>query len=247
MPRRPRIVFPGIAYHITQRGNDRQPVFLSPGDYRFYLDLLARHSARSGLHVLGYCLMPNHVHLVAVPERLDSLARALGHAHSEYALAHNRAYGHSGHLWQNRFFACPMDELHLMSALRYADLNPVRAGLARQPWDWPWSSARAHAAEGVRDPSLDPHWAEYCGRWDRAEWREILCAATEDGAAAAIRTATSTGAPLGSPEFLKRLESSAGKRLKILSPGRPRRNAKGNAHSGRPGESGTLAALAKAS
>jgi len=136
MPRRPRAVFPGVAHHITQRGNNRQPVFFSDDDRRFYLDLLSHHSTRSGVRVIGYCLMTNHVHLVAVPEREDSFARALRHAHSEYALARNRADGRSGHLWQNRFFSCPLDSSHLMAALRYTDLNPVRAALCLQAWDW---------------------------------------------------------------------------------------------------------------
>jgi putative transposase len=65
MPRRPRVVFPGVAHHITQRGNDRQPVFFSAADRRFYLDLLTRHATRFGTRILGYCLMTNHVHLVA--------------------------------------------------------------------------------------------------------------------------------------------------------------------------------------
>lgn len=225
MPRRPRTVFPGVAHHITQRGNDRQPVFYSTGDHRFYLELLARHCARSGARILGYCLMPNHIHLVAVPEREDSLARALRHAHSEYALAHNRAYGHTGHLWQNRFFSCPMDGSHLMRALRYIDLNPVRAGLASRPWDWPWSSARAHGSDGCCDPVLDLRWAEYCGGWDCGEWREILLAGAGDGELAAIREATRTGQPLGSQDFLRRLEGLAGKRLKVLAQGRPRGKA----------------------
>ena len=136
MPRRPRAVFPGVAHHITQRGNNRQPVFFSDDDRRFYLDLLSHHATRSGVRVIGYCLMTNHVHLVAVPEREDSFARALRHAHSEYALARNRADGRSGHLWQNRFFSCPLDSSHLMAALRYTDFNPVRAALCLQAWDW---------------------------------------------------------------------------------------------------------------
>ena len=107
MPRRPRVVFPGVAHHITQRGNDRQTVFFSSDDRRFYLDLLTRHAARSGTRILGYCLMTNHVNLVAVPERENSLAHALRHAHSEYALAHNRAGGHSGHLLAEPFLFLP--------------------------------------------------------------------------------------------------------------------------------------------
>ena len=89
-----------------------------------------------------------------------------------------------------------------MSALRYTDLNPVRAGLAQLPWDWPWSSARVHAIEDARDPVLDPDWAEYCGQWDYHDWRETL-AGGPDGETEAVRQATRTGEPLGSREFVQ--------------------------------------------
>jgi putative transposase len=223
VPRRPRIVFPGVAHHITQRGNDRQPVFLSPGDQRLYLDLLCRHAARSGAHLLGYCLMTNHIHLVAVPERENSLARTLGRVHSEYALALNRATCRTGHLWQNRFFSCPLDESHLLSALRYTDLNPVRAGLVAEPWDWPWSSARAHTIPYEPTPVLASDWAGYCGGWDYREWKDLLLAGLPEGESSIVREATRTGAPLGSREFVVRLESQAGRRLRVFPRGRPKR------------------------
>src|SRR5262245_66682086 len=118
MPRRPRIVIPGVAHHVTQRGNNRQQVFFSDADFRLYLDLITEYAPRFGVAVLGYCLMPNHVHLIVVPEAETSLARTLGAAHSEFALAVNASAGRSGHLWQNRFFSCPMDEAHSLHALR---------------------------------------------------------------------------------------------------------------------------------
>jgi putative transposase len=174
MPRRPRIVIPGAPHHVTQRGNNRQPVFLSPDDRRLYLELLGRHAGRCGARVLAYCLMTNHVHLVAVPEQEDSLAEAFGRTHSEYALALNQAEGRSGHVWQNRFFSCPMSGSHLLNAVRYVELNPVRARLAAVAWEWPWSSARAHAKAGVLDTLLSCHWTGYFGRWDHTGWKEIL-------------------------------------------------------------------------
>ena len=81
MPRIARIVIPGQVYHITQRGNNRQDILFVPDDYRFYLELLKEQSERHGLEVLGYGLMTNHVHLVGIPEKEDSLAKALGRAH----------------------------------------------------------------------------------------------------------------------------------------------------------------------
>src|SRR4051812_9724029 len=141
MPRRPRVVVPGVPHHVTQRGNNQQLVFFSNADFQLYLNLIEKHAVRHGLGVLGYCLMPNHVHLIVVPESDESLARALGGTHSDYALAVNASSTRTGHLWQNRFFSCPMDEGHAWRALRYVDLNPVRAGLVGTAWEWPWSSA----------------------------------------------------------------------------------------------------------
>ena len=221
MPRRPRIILPGAAHHVTQRGNNRQAVFHSSDDRRFYLDLLARHAAHNGTRIQGYCLMTNHVHLIAVPERAGSLARTLGGTHSEYALALNHAHGRSGHVWQNRFFSCPLGESHLLCALRYVELNPVRAGLAAEPAGWLWSSARAHTVERAVDPVLDGACLEYFGRWDYGEWREILSAAVSGRDGDSIRRATYTGEPLGSREFVAALERQAGRRLQVLARGRP--------------------------
>jgi putative transposase len=222
MARRARVVVPGVAHHVTQRGNDRQAVFLSSDDRRFYLEILGRQAARHGARILGYCLMTNHVHLVVVPDRQDSLARTLGCVHSEYALALNRAHGRSGHLWQNRFFSCLLDGNYLLRVLRYVELNPVRAGMAAEAWAWPWSSARAHTEEQVVDPVLDFRWEEYVGRWNYGEWREILEAGMEDRECDAVRRATSTGEPLGAREFVTAMERQAGRRLRVLPRGRPR-------------------------
>lgn len=160
MARRPRVVIPGIPHHVTQRGNDRQPVFYSNANRSFYLSLLARHSARYGMEVLGYCLMKNHVHLIAVPEREDSLARTFARTHSEYTASVNRTRQRTGHLWQNRFFSCPMSPTHVDRALLYVDMNPVRAGLVA-PWDWLWSSARTHTLRSCSDPVMNERWEEY--------------------------------------------------------------------------------------
>jgi putative transposase len=200
-------------------------VFHSPDDRRLYLDLLRRQTVRSGVRVLGYCLMTNHIHLVAVPERENSLAQCLARVHSEYALAHNRAEGRCGHLWQNRFYSCPLDERHLITALLYIDLNPVRAGLTATPCEWPWSSARAHTVELARDAVLDCDWAGYCRFWDYREWRDLLLAGMPDGESSAVREATRTGEPLGSPEFVVGLERQVGRRLRLFPRGRPKLHA----------------------
>jgi len=215
-------VLPDIAHHITQRGNDRQPVFFSAEDRRLYLDLLAQHAAAHGTHILGYCLMTNHVHLVATPDREDSLARTLGQTHAEYAQALNRSRERSGHLWQNRFFSCPLDSSHLENALRYVDLNPVRAGLIAVAWEWPWSSARGHCGAGAGDLVLDPDWETRVGAWDRARWQALLATGMTDEDCAKVRRATGTGEPLGPRYFIRRLEQKAGRRLEVYGRRRPK-------------------------
>ena len=115
-----------------------------------------------------------------------------------------------------------MSESHLFAALRYVELNPVRAGMAAAAWDWPWSSARAHAI-GEDDATLCLDWAERLGRWDHREWTEILAAGCGDGECEALRRATWKGEPLGSREFVHELEPRTGKRLRVGEPGRPRK------------------------
>ena len=102
--------------------------------------------------VLGYCLLTNHIHLVATPLQRGALARALGKAHWIYARYVNKRYGRSGHLWQNRFDSCPLGAGHVAAALVYGDLNPLRAGLAGAAEQYPWSTARQHLGGGSPRP-----------------------------------------------------------------------------------------------
>ena len=217
MPRFARVVIPGCSHHVTQRGNNRQSVFFVEDDYRVYLEILAEQSSRFGLDLDGYCLMPNHVHLVATPRDEQSLARAVGRTHFRYTQYVNRLHGRSGHLWQNRFFSCPLDDAHLERAMAYVERNPVQARLCRKAWRYAWSSAAFHcgrtAASGV---PLRP--------WpiDAEAWLERLSAGdakTEQ----VIRTRTQTGRPLGSDSFLSKIEATLGRRLRPRNVGRPRK------------------------
>jgi putative transposase len=155
MARLARVVVPGVWHHVTQRGNRRQTVFFSDADRATYLQFLMRHCARSAVHITGYCLMGNHVHLIAVPETSAGLAHALGRTDVDYARWLNLRRGETGHVWQNRFYSCPLDQRHQWEALRYVELNPVRAGLAADAAAWPWSSAAAHLAGVDRSGILD--------------------------------------------------------------------------------------------
>ena len=214
MPRIARVVAAGVPHHVTQRGNRRMDVFFSEEDRRAYLDLLAEYGAGFGGEFWGYCLMSNHVHLIAVPKKCDSLAQAIGGAHQAYTRRINFREGWRGYLWQGRFFSCPLDERHAERALCYAELNPVRARMARKPEEWRWSSAAAHAqgeadAWTVRPPFLDSGEA----------WRELLRKGITEAEEGALRRSTRTGRPLGRPQFIARLERSLKRVLQPKKPG----------------------------
>ena len=112
MPRNTRCVEPGLPYHVTQRGTNRQRVFYSPTDYKMYLSLVREHMKDAECRVLAYCLMTNHVHVVVVPGRLDSLAVLFRRVHGRYSQYLNTRLHRTGHLWQARFYSCPLSETH---------------------------------------------------------------------------------------------------------------------------------------
>ncbi len=203
MPRNARIVVPGLAHHVTQRGTDRQIVFHTRNDRHVYLRLLKENSDRAGLRILAYCLMTNHVHLIAVPQEEDSLAVALRRTHGRYAQYSNARRLRSGHLWQNRFYSCPLDGEHLWAALGYVERNPVRAGIVAAAAEYEWSSAAAHLLGRDSRFLLDMGFWEEAGGAER--WAGLLCSVEEEDKIKQLRRATYAGRPLGSQEFLEEL------------------------------------------
>jgi REP element-mobilizing transposase RayT len=149
-----RVVVPGIPHHVTQRGNRRETTFFEEADYRLYRDLLAEASAKTETEVWAYCLMPNHVHLILTPKDPDGLRRTLGDMHRRYTAHINARNRWTGHLWQGRFGSVAMDEDHLIAAVRYVSLNPVRAsgatcrGLAVVQRPRPSGAARRRRGQG---------------------------------------------------------------------------------------------------
>jgi len=214
-----RVVVPGIPYHVTHRGNHRMEVFSSDVDRGHYQEELREAAGRHGMEIWAYCWMSNHVHLVAVPQAADSLARAIGRAHGRYSRWFNVQRKWTGHLWANRFFSCPLDGLHLWTAVRYVELNPVRAGLVMRAEDYPWSSARAHAWE-EEDPLLSPS-QPFPGAVK--DWVDWLAAGLREDEINDLRIHTRTGRPLGSPGFLDHLEGVLNRILRPQKAGRKRK------------------------
>jgi putative transposase len=212
MPRSARLVVPLFPHHVTHRGNDKQRTFFTESDYRLYKTYLEAACAATRTAVWGWCLMPNHVHLILVPSTESGLACVMRRTQGRYTRAVNAREKRSGHLWQARFASFVMDEAHLLACVRYVELNPVRAGLARRPEDWPWSSARSHlggASDGLADPQ------PLLERWP--DWRAILDGGLADAARDSIRVRERSGRPLGSAAFVARYGRAA-----TAPPNRPR-------------------------
>lgn len=222
MARIARVVAPGFPHHITQRGNRKQDTFFSDNDYRTYLGLMAEWSGRCNVEVWAYCLMPNHVHLIAVPETEEGLRRAIGEAHRRYTRYVNFKNGWRGHLWQGRFFSYPMDERYLIAAARYIELNPFRAGLTDKAERYAWSSAAAHI-KGKDDQLVKTAPLLHM----ISDWKGYLA---EDVSAEEIdkfRYHERTGRPLGNDSFVTKIERTLRRFLKKQKPG-PKPKKKGN-------------------
>jgi putative transposase len=223
MARLARIVIPGWVHHVTQRGNRRQTVFFADHDRLVYLALLARCLSSHDISLIGYTLMDNHVHLAVIPARESSLAMGIGRMHHDFARWQNVQRNQNGHLWQNRFFSCAVEEVRVWGVLAYIELNPVRARMVPNAWDWEWSSAGAHAR------GTDPTGLLNMSFWERTftpeRWMRYLEEmAAEKEIAARIRSATATGRLLGDEATARRLEQELGRPLLPRRRGRKSRS-----------------------
>ena len=225
MPRRARILLPGVPVHLIQRGNNRSACFYADEDYRFYLDHLAEQASNHGCAVHAYCLMTNHVHLLLTPQTessLGGLMKALGQRYAQYV---NRTYRRSGTLWEGRFRSCLLqEEAYVLACYRYIELNPVRAGMVAHPAEYRWSRYRANA-QGEAVEWLAPH-ALYLGLGLDAEsrfaaYRDLFRHELEPGLVDEICQATNGNFALGDGRFVAEIEQMLGRRVTRGKPGRP--------------------------
>jgi len=220
MPRIARVVAAGYPHHVTQRGNYKQKTFSDDTDYIRYSEWLSEYCKRWELSIFVYCLMPNHVHFIAVPHNIDSLAKTFNTCHMRYSQYYNKKNNNRGHLWQGRFYSCALDEGHLYEAMRYIENNPVRAKLVKKPEDWKWSSARYHLNKAKSDLVLK-NIENYISIKD---WKKYLTEREDQGIIKKIKANTLTGRPSGKDSFVIKMEKVFGRRLKPLPEGRPRKN-----------------------
>jgi putative transposase len=211
MPRIPRAQLAGQAYHVLNRGNGRATVFHKDGDYRAFLDLLARAKAKFPVQVLGFCLLPNHFHLVVQPRTAEALSPFMQWWLTSHVRRYHRHYASSGHIWQGRFKSFPIQhDAHLLTVLRYVLLNPVRAGLVPQASDWPWSSLQQPT---LVDPLPLP-----------ANWPSLLDAPLPGHALTALRTCVARQAPFGTPDWQAQIAALTHLGSTLRPRGRPRKS-----------------------
>jgi len=221
MARIARIVIPGIPHHITQRGNRRMQTFFCKEDYQEYISLMSSSTKRHGVDVWAYCLMPNHVHLIAVPVETNSFRLAIGETHRRYTRHINFREKWRGHLWQERYASYPMSAEYLISAARYVELNPVRAKITEEPWTYTWSSAAAHMKrqddELVKvQPLLDLV----------NDWQAFLDEDVKKEEAERLHLHERTGRPLGDLKFIGRIENMICRVLQKQKPGPKKTSAR---------------------
>lgn len=221
MARQARIVVEGMPHHVMQRGNYGQEVFFDDEDYEIYLQWVEEYSDKYCLKVLGYCLLPNHVHFIVIPEKKLAMSRVFNIVNMKYAQHINKKMQERGHLWQGRYYSCVMDETYLGVALKYIEENPVRLGLVDDPWDWRFSSCSAHVGRVKSEISIlstdetvqlgEPAWMRYLTRPARTSLAEKVVKHTV------------LGRPLGSDKFIESLEKKLKKKLKVAPRGRPKK------------------------
>jgi putative transposase len=227
MARLPRLSLPGCPHHVIQRGNNRQAIFSSPADYQFLLDLLEEQAKKNGVAIHAYVLMDNHFHLLVTPEAVDSLPRMMQAVGRRYVRYFNDSQGRSGTLWEGRYRSTLIQtETYLLACMAYMDLNPVRAGLAPEARDYPWSSYGHYV--GLRsDKLVTPHplfWALGNTPFAReAMYADIVHAGVPAGQQAALTESTLGGWALGDAGFVADLQKRVERRVVKTQVGRPAR------------------------
>lgn len=228
MARLPRLSVPGYPHHIIQRGNNRQPVFVSETDREVFLALVRTCAVRHAMAVHAYVLMDNHFHLLVTPAVADSLSRFMQALGRGYVRHFNDCHHRSGTLWEGRYRAAVVDPATwLLPCMAYLDLNPVRAGLVTQAQDYAWSS-HGHYAGLRADKCLTPHplvWALGNTPFAReTRYRDLVHQGVTLQQQAALTSSALAGWVLGPAEFVAQLQQLSPRRMSKASRGRPARS-----------------------
>ena len=216
MPRLRRSALAGYCYHVVCRANRRETIFHGRADYRDALTLMARAQERRHLRLLGFCLMPNHMHLVVWPENTNDMSRWMQWFLAVQTQRHNLRHGTVGHLWQGRFKSFPIQQDgHLLTVLRYVERNALRADLVGRAEDWPWSSLASrhsgHASDLLTEPPVPLS----------ADWTAWVNAPQTPAELEAIRSSVARGSPFGRANWVARTARDLSLEQTLRPRGRP--------------------------
>jgi putative transposase len=225
MARLSRLTLPGHPHHVIQRGNNRQAIFAVTEDYQTMLDLLDENARKFSVAIHAYVLMGNHFHLLATPETPNGLPQMMQAVGRSYVRYFNDQQSRTGTLWEGRYKSTLIQtERYLLACMAYIDLNPVRAGMAAQAKDYPWSS-HAHYIGLRTDKLATPHaqfWALGNTPFAReAAYAELVQAGISTGQQQALTDSALRGWALGSPDFVENLQKKTTRRVSKGAPGRP--------------------------
>ena len=217
MPRVARGLADGLIYHIINRGNGRQRVFHTEGDYRAFVDLMTEAGKRHPVKVLAWCIMPNHFHLLVSPERADDLSRWMQWFMTSHVRRYHRFHRSSGHVWQGRYKSFIVQEdKHLLTVVRYIEGNPVQAQLVPSAKDWIWSSHRGRAGLSETHPEKLPIELP-------SDWTGYVDQPLTEGELERLQTSIQRQTPFGSPSWQMRICQELGLESTLKPKGRPRK------------------------
>ena len=225
MARLPRLTLPGYPHHVIQRGNNRQPIFATQADYLMLLQLLGDNAAKFGVALHAYVLISNHFHLLATPDTAEGLPQMMQAVGRRYVRYFNDTQKRSGTLWEGRYKSTLIQtDRYLLACMVYIDLNPVRAGLATQAADYPWSSHTHYTGQRI-DKLITPHplfWALGNTPFAReAAYAELVQSGITSVQQTALTDSALSGWALGEPDFVEDLQKRTERRVSKTSPGRP--------------------------
>ena len=225
MPRAARVVLPDVPVHLIQRGNNRGQIFFTSQDASLFLEWLENAAVRYEVAVHAYVLMTNHLHLLATPKQPDGLAKVMRSVGTRYAMHINMTRQRTGALWEGRYRTALIDtERYFLTCSRYIELNPVRAGLAKTPGAYRWSSYRHNIGERS-DSLVSTHSIFKTLGADRAEqcksYRVLCEEALPESTLERIRASINSGQILAEESFITVLEQQTGKTLTRPRRGRP--------------------------
>ena len=225
MPRQRRLILPGVAAHIIQRGNNRADCFRCDGDYLVYLSLLKELSARMDCALHAYCLMTNHVHMLMTPTSAKACSALMQNLGQRYVQYFNRRHARTGTLWEGRFLSSVVGSPeYVMACHRYIELNPVRAFMVSTPGAYRWSSHLGNV--GLDDDCLLAAHPDYRSIGGHAAYAQLFADELPATMISNIREAVVGGYPLGDDAFKASLDISP-VRMQRGKAGRPPRHAAG--------------------